>query len=124
MRTVDVLFSIMLGIALGNILGNSWSNTPAMLVAYQVAFVCATWCGVRILFALLGLACKAVSESPYANWPQWRSWLLDEDDLEDDLPVPTARFTANDYRPDSPNQPANGLPRMFLSEWPNLQDRR
>ncbi len=123
MRTVDVLFSVMLGIALGNILGNTWSNTPAMLVAYQLAFVCATWCGLRVLFALLGLAFKSASESPYARWSQWRNWLLDED-FEDDLPAPTTKFMASDYRPASPNTPADGLPRMFLSEWPNLQDRR
>ena len=63
MRTVDVFFSVMLGIALGTLLGNTWASTPSQLIGYQLAFVCATWCGLRVLFTLLGLAYKSVSEA-------------------------------------------------------------
>ena len=124
MRTVDVLFSIMLGIALGNLLATTWASTPSELIGYQLAFVCATWCGLRVLFALLGMAYKSVSESQRANWSQWRSWLLDDDeDDEEEGPVPV-NLKPGDLHSARAYKPLNGLPRMFLSEWPNVQDRR
>ena len=122
MRTVDVLFSVMLGIALGNLLGSTWASTPAQLIGYQFAFVCATWCGLRILFALLGLAYKSVSDSQHSTWSQWRSWLLDDDEEEEPAPVNLRSGDLHSARPY--NKPLNGLPRMFLSEWPNMHDRR
>ncbi|MGI9409635.1 MAG: hypothetical protein ACR2OV_06155 [Hyphomicrobiaceae bacterium] len=123
MRTVDVFFSVMLGIALGTLLGNTWASTPSQLIGYQLAFVCATWCGLRVLFTLLGLAYKSVSESQRSTWSQWRSWLLDDDD-EAEEPTPVS-LSPGDFHSARPyNKPHNGLPRMFLSEWPNMHDRR
>lgn len=73
MRTVDILFVIILGIALGSILGKVWASTPAELLPMQLMFVCIVWAALRGVFALLGAARDAVAWQRLLSPAFWRS---------------------------------------------------
>ena len=73
MRTVDILFVIILGIALGSILGKVWASTPAELMPMQLMFVCMIWALLRGVFALLGAVRSAIDWKRLLSPAFWRS---------------------------------------------------
>ena len=119
MRTVDILFVIILGIALGSLLGKTWATAPADLMPMQLMFVCLIWALLRGLFALLGAARHAIDWQRLLSPAHWRAGgggLLKRN-IGEQVPRRTARRQpgpqpdAPPYQPQGYQAPQSATPR-------------